>query len=522
MVNEWHVSAPLTSETGAVHPHLAARFAVRAYNGQPRVRIDVTIENNWAFEAAPQNFTYDALVEVNGAPVYTKAAMQHFHHARWRKVFWAGAAPQLHVKHNTAYLIDSKALPNYDRGIVFPETALAGLKTGWTGAKTEPMGVGMANPYMPSTGGRNDIGLLPGWAATYLLSMDKRAWEVTSTTADLAGSWSMHYRDKITDRPVSLANFPYMTVLGRPGDTLNPLTKRYEAFPTCATSTACTKVASHDTSHQPGFSYLPYLVTGDYYHLEELQFWTNYNSFVDNPAYRMHGQGLFKADQVRAQAWSMRTLAQAAYITPDNDSFKSHFTKLLTNNLDYYNTTYSTNPAANVFGVLTNGYSIVYNSATGLAPWMDDFFTAAIGHAAELGFDKANALLAWKAKFPIQRMNDPAACWIDATIYNLKVRDSQTSPLYTSFAQAYKASHTAAFNLLPCASSAMATAMSLKIGEMSGYSATPIGYPSNLQPALAYAATVGGAEGLKAWNQFMLRSVKPNYALGPQFAVVPR
>ena len=63
------------------------------------------------------------------------------------------------------------------------------------------MGVGLANAYMPSTGGREDIGLLPGWAATYLLSMDKRAAEVTLGTGDLAGSWSIHYRDRQTDRP---------------------------------------------------------------------------------------------------------------------------------------------------------------------------------------------------------------------------------------------------------------------------------------------------------------------------------
>jgi hypothetical protein len=48
------------------------------------------------------------------------------------------------------------------------------------------------------------------------------------------------------------------------------------------------------------------------------------------------------------------------------------------------------------------------------------------------------------------------------------------------------------------------------------------GYPSNLQPALAYAADVLGDAGKKAWAQFMARSVKPNYGTGPQFAIVPR
>jgi hypothetical protein len=89
-------------------------------------------------------------------------------------------------------------------------------------------------------------------------------------------------------------------------------------------------------------------------------------------------------------------------------------------------------------------------------------------------------------------------------------------------AEAYTATHTPEFNLLGCASAEMATALKLKIGEMTGYSAAYAGYPSNMQPALAYGAGVTGASGIAAWNVFMKRSVKPNYALGPQFAIVPR
>jgi hypothetical protein len=43
-----------------------------------------------------------------------------------------------------------------------------------------------------------------------------------------------------------------------------------------------------------------------------------------------------------------------------------------------------------------------------------------------------------------------------------------------------------------------------------------------MQPALAYAASVGGEAGRKAWARFMARSVKPDYGEGPQFAIVPR
>ncbi|MEN3277007.1 MAG: hypothetical protein V7631_2797, partial [Massilia sp.] len=262
VANEWHVSAPLTSSDGSVHPHLTARFAIRWYDTLKKARVDVTIENAWAYEPNPQNFTYDAEVMVRGDVVYAKQALNHLHHSRWRKVFWWGDAAPVHVKHNTAYLIASRALPNYDQSVTVNESALANLKSKWTGTAIEPMGIGLALAYMPATGGRNDLGLLPGWAASYLLSMDARAKEVTLGTADLAGSWSMHYRDKNTDRPVSLIDYPYMTIYGAGTDTKNPVTKLQEAFPKCALDASCSSPYRQDTAHQPAFSYLPYLVTG--------------------------------------------------------------------------------------------------------------------------------------------------------------------------------------------------------------------------------------------------------------------
>lgn len=523
VATEWEVSAPLHASSGAEHPHLSARFAIRWYPGVKKARVDVTVENDWAYEPAPQNFTYDASVVVGGQTVYSKAGLTHYHHARWRKLFWYnGTEPQLNVELNTNYLLDSKALPNYDRTLTVAESALAAYQAKWTGAVTEPMNIGLAVAYMPATGGREDIGMLPSWGASYLLTMDKRARMVTMGTADLAGSWSAHYRDKQTGQPISLLDYPYMTVNGNASDTKNPATGKLEAFPTCATTTACTTPYTHDSAHQAAFAYLPYLVTGDYYYLEELQFWAMWNQFSSNPGYRQNVKGLLQQEQVRAQAWSLRTLAEAAYITPDKDRLKSHFTQILNSNLDWYNTTYTDNATANKLGIIVNGYALGYNNGQGMAPWMDDFFTAAVGHTAELGFDKASALLKWKAQFPIARMTAPGACWIDGSIYALNVRDSSTSPFYDTMAQAYQASHTTAFDNLACASSAMATALGLKVGEMTGYSAATAGYPANMQPALAYAADAMGAAGKSAWSVFMNRSVKPDYSTAPQFDIVPR
>jgi hypothetical protein len=521
LVTEWLVSAPLRDDKGAEHPRLSARFAVRWYKALHKARVDVTLENAWAFQPAPRDETYDARVLIGGKEVYAKPGLAHLNQARWRKTFWWGEVPAMHIRHDSAYLIASRALPNYDRSLRISERVLEDLKAKWKGPKTEPMGIGAAVAYMPMTGGRNDIGLLPGWGALYLLSMDKRAKEVTLGTADLAGSWSMHFRDRRTGKSVSLGDYPYMTIVGQESDTRNPKTGKPEAFPPCARD-ACKTPYVHDISHQPSLSYLPYLVTGDFYYLEELEFWATYDVINSNPGYRGNIKGLLSPEQVRGQAWGLRTLGEAAYIAPDGDPLKKEFQRILKNNLDWYNAEYTDNRNANKLGFLANGYAFPYKNGTAMSPWMDDFFTSAIGHLVDLGFEDAGRLLAWKAKFPILRMTAPGACWLGASAYELTVRDTPTSPVYTTMAQVWKVNHAPDVAGLPCDSPELGRALKVKPGEMTGFSSSTEGYPSNLQPALAYAAEVGGAAGREAWRRFMARSVKPDYESSPQFAIVPR
>lgn len=530
LVSESQTKQPLFDDKGLQHPHLCARFGSRVYSNGA-ARLEVVIENDWAYEPDPRNFTYDVRVEFNGQALYEKKGLTHLHHARWRKLFWTGNEPQIHIRHDSAYLIGSKALPNYEP-IEIAEKTLADYDKKWTGAEIEPMQVGpMVGKAMPDTGGRNELGILPGFAASYLLSMDPRAKKVTLGTGDLAGTWSMHYRDKNTDLPVSLIDYPYMTILGTPGDTKNPKTGQREVFPTLVKDKSSTPF-KHDTSHQPSMAYLPYLVTGDYYYLEELQFWATYNVFMSNPGWRKNVQGLVADDQVRGQAWSMRTLGEAAYITPDSHPLKLHFLQILKSNLGYYNATFSGNVKANKLGVLDMKSAHVYaedtddngeaDKKTAVAPWQDDFFTQSIGHLVDLGFEDALPLLQWKSKFPMGRMNDEGFCWMLGANYTMAIRDTETSPVYDNFRKVYVATIGKKIAAMPCGSDELAKALGQKPGDMGGYSSTPIGYPSNMQPALAYAADYCGGPGNKAWARFMSRSIKPNYSLSPQFAIVPR
>jgi hypothetical protein len=558
LVSEWQVSGPLMAN-GTAHPHLSARFAIRSYSLSYSAlpgptRVDVTVENNWAYQPDPKNVTYDAEILINNQPVYSKAALTHFHHARWRKVFWTGSAPKVHPRHDIAYLLGTGALPNYDRSVIPSQTALAKMKTNWDAADSGPMAMPFLNKYMPATGGRPDIGLQHAWAAMYILSMDARAREVTLGMGDLAGSWPVHYRDKNTDEVVSILEYPYVRDQRIGSDSYNPLTKKHEDMPRCTSTEAgaCTTPYSPDTAHQPSLAYLPYLVTGDTYHLEELQFWANWNLVTMNPHYRSLAKGLLKGNQVRGQAWSLRTLGHAAYITPDSHPMKAYFKQVLQHNLDFYNATFA-GGATNQLGFIDNtatGYAVAYGGptgpATGVAPWQDDFFTSVVGHLHEMGFASAKPILDWKARFPIGRMMASGYCWIDGGVYALMVRPSATSSYFTSFADAYQAtmrnndgspmvnSTGARYLDQPCGSQAQADWRTQldkdnkvwrtpwAAGEMTGYATSPTGYPSNMQPALAMAAATGLPNAREAWQRFITRSVKPNYSEQPQFAIVPR
>ena len=503
VVTEWQFTTPMKSDSGEDHPHLMARFYIRAYEDMERIRIAVILENNWTHVPDPQNIEYDLVIRIAGEERFSRQNVTHFHHARWRKLFWWGEKPEVNVRHDSGYLVASRAVPNYDLGLTVPDSTIEEVYDNWRNGvaplsgleRSEIMGPGLTYEYFPATGGRYDIGPFPRWAALYLLSMDPRLKEAMIGTAEQAGSFSIHYRDRVSDRPVTITDYPGISSM-----------YNINYMPSCGN---CDTPYTTDGAHQPSLAYLPYLVTGDYFFLEELQFWSSANMIDSNPGYREEEKGLVHWRQVRGQAWVLRTLARTAYITPDDDEMKDYFTTLVNNNLDWYNDKFTNNPAANRLGINTTGYAFSYSDSTGIAPWQDDHFTWAIGHIAELGFDKAEPLLLWKSTAPIERMIGEGYCWLEGAVYSLIVRDTKSSPIFDSYADVYEKNFGTATD---CPD----------IGDMGGYAESGHGYPATMQTALAVAVDSGAAGGQEAWEQFMRRTVKPDYSTYPNSAILPR
>jgi hypothetical protein len=300
-----------------------------------------------------------------------------------------------------------------------------------------------------------------------------------------AGSYSIHYRDENTGKPISIEDYPDLTL-------------QNDVLPTSDGSNPNTA----DAAHQPSIGFVSYLVTGDYFYLEEMLFWTSWNHLWANPfSYRQGSKGIFGV-QVRGQAWSLRNLGQSAYALPDDHPMKSHLMASVARNLEYNANLYPRNSDANRLGALES-----YDGYTEFKPWMDDFYTWTMGYLVDLGFD-AVEMRDWKAIFPVGRMGTEDYCYIKGAAYRLVVGTSNDdwwpdfSTLYTQ-------------NFDPFESCAPGQ-------EMEGYPDFAAGYPSNLRPALATAVDAGIAGAGEAWNLLITSAVQPDYRDYSNWAVIPR
>ena len=515
LVTEWWVSGPFRGATGKPDPHLSVRFGIRSHGKGRPLRIEVDVENDWTWVPQPMTKFYDAAIRMNGKTVFAKTGMVQPAQTRWRKVFWWNAPADVFVKQDIAYLKKTRIIPNYN-----PDARVSGanvdeLYRAFEKNDREPMGNGIITAYMPTTGGRPDIGPLPAWTVYYLLTMDPRAAEMTMTSADLGGSFPSHYRNIRTGRPTTTEEYPkistHSNLVGKPGNLELPDTGGHEDR------------LVPEAPHEPSLDFIPYVVTGERYYLEELEFWSQWNSWGTAPGYHGFERSLVGWDQIRGQAWSLRTLAQAAYITPDTDPLKGTLLRELKANADWYNASYVNNPDADVFHAANPP-----DHRRGAAPWQDDFLTWAAQYAVQLGFKEWELFAKWKAFFPVQRMINPHYCWILATDYGMRVENDDGS-FIDSWAKAYQINFTKDTkkktidpgNVL-CGSQEMADALGLKAaGEMLGGARSGEGYPSNLQPALAVAVDAGVPGAEQAWNKLQARPVKPKDGIDASWDILP-
>ncbi|WP_147418087.1 hypothetical protein [Salinisphaera sp. Q1T1-3] len=532
LAGEWVVGAPPTDSNGRAHPRLMVFFAVRAYGPAPvtSVRTDTVVENDWAYDVEPSNVSYNAQLITPGQAPFTVDRLTHYRQARWHHVAWWGRydrAPWFAAL-NGRYLQATPAVPRYEQ-VTLDKTMMANVRR-----DCAPMDHCDVNPRMESTGAQSQIGPLPTWSAAYVIHpQDYRAYRWMLANSDALGAYHVHYRQRDTGDVLSVDAHPCATLIG-PAERAKCDVPPHgdDRLPACQGD--CDSPLNPELAHAGAPAYVAYLVTGDWYYAQELSFWADWTVFQSNPGYRNYRAGLFKGEQLRGQAWALRTLGDAAYLLADDDPQKAFFTHVVDENIKWYNASYSDNPAANALGVITNGYAMSYSGPdgtehVGIAPWQASFFTWAAGNLADQGFPGAEHLRRYVARLQIGTLTAPGFCPEMASAYSLKVRPERQAPLYKRFADVYRASFPEMAGA-GCDARTVNAALrqrpdqdgfSFPPGTMAGYPDSDTGFVANLQIGAASAASTGEPAAAEGWRWFMARPVRPDYSRAPQFAILP-
>jgi len=438
-------------------------FHVQFWPTLSQYRVRVIVEQ--ADTTKVQSQTYDVSLSMgNASPstVYTRAAVPHVYATRWTKTFWSGTAPvALNEAHNVGYLASTYALPNYDATITLSGTTASNATSLWAAASKDIYDAGLWTKYMPTTGGRGDIGPTTNYVTFALFSGSSGLWQVARGQADLSGAWPFCFRSgdertfntltsdaglgRFVTKDTHLTQFleggnEYMNFSGTvTGDkfTLGGVPLVNGSLPT-------NNGWSNDAAHQPDPYFAVYITTGDFWYLEQLQFWASWGLFISNPNNQTWGSGRSPADtvitpesQLRGLAWVFRNRARSAYASVDSSAEKNYLTRATEQALrifegrhigsspgglaptsgglgDTIRNWWATNgslPTPNPLRYWTEGSSGSRDNlntgtvATGESPWMYSFIVISLGIGKDLGFG-ASEIFSWISQAWVSVLNE--------------------------------------------------------------------------------------------------------------------
>ncbi|MFN3438999.1 MAG: hypothetical protein ACK41V_14975 [Acidovorax sp.] len=498
VASEFKLAIPFkNASTGETHNFLTARLDTRMFEAGQTTRTNVVIENNWTYKANPRNITYEMAFKVNGSTVHQQPIFTHYHHARWQKVVWTGVEPKVQLRHNMRYFLDSRAVWNYDLSLRVPEATLAAEASSLAQARAEqaaygPMGNALLNPSFGSTGGRPEIGPLPKWTAQYLISQDERARASMMAVADASAAIPIHFRDENTDSPINTITSPNVST------HMNSINLPESADPS---------IWGPDTAHQASYVYVPYLLTGDNFYLDEAMFWATWNVFSMPASYREFDKSLINRQQVRGSAWALRSIGEAYRMLPDNHNMKAYFRTVLDNNLAWYKQNYVTNRLGSPMGAIQHAVGET-------PPWQNDFVGTVMALLAENTEPNAKEAHDWFSQFNVGRfMNDANGfCAARAPGYYWFNADAQGT-YYTTWSQLYARNYASDVGK-PCSS----------ITDIGGYPHMAGGYAAYARGMLGAAAGAqasGAAAAYAKWKT-MTPLMDAELAKEPNWAIVPR
>lgn len=384
-------------------------FDVTAY-ASGEIAIEAQFNNDRAMEAIGGRVDYTMKATMNGAVVREETVSQ-FQYQNWHVAFASGtedggqglgspSSGWLNIRQDIGYWQESGAVPDYDTTIGVSDTLLSNYGR-WVQNDAnwhEPLYSYNIQKQMGAAGGRPDIGLTTQQNAAWLMSQDARAASYALGQAEAGSSAPWSYWDQANGTWLNTDNYPklwadYRAGTGRPGDPTS--TGLTQAPPGSASGWDLT------VSHQPNLSYIPYLMTGERWMLDNLNAQATWSIFFQWGVKNLPDGSIQLVDQtqIRAAAWSLREIAGAAFANPDGSGEKAYFEKITEDNWDYIiaNIPRWTEMQGEAHGWLPGLYQ------DRITPWQQDFFALVAIEAAARGDEKAKIVLDWMSNFLIGR-----------------------------------------------------------------------------------------------------------------------
>jgi hypothetical protein len=419
---------------------MEAVIDVHAFAGG-RAFVEVVIENCRMSTASPvaptaQSYT-NATVSVNGSVIRTQSSTwpggsTHQPFRSWYCSGWVGGDPGIRVTHDTASLMAHPAFFRNEKTSAFnfdstvPE---GGFYT--TSQVSQTYGTDTYVPWafgrhlwngMGQTGGSSPIGHFPQWEARYVQTGNKNVANAVIQSALALMSFPVNYRDSSTNQPPTFAQLSGKSFGGGFPKTGSIPFSNYTPY-------------EWDYAHSPAVGLMAFLCRPS-------------PCFIELSQSVAAFQGMAYSDQLfrlyfetRARAWCFRNLAQATFLTPDGDAWKTSAKTNMAANVARFRT-WETDPEQrlNVHFSYEPGWyrddGAGSNPATfGMALWMHHWLAVESNKAAWLKLlptsDQAqlDAFADWCLAQPVRFINESAAGeWRYCGAYNHNIGTQNGNP----------------------------------------------------------------------------------------------
>ncbi|MHB8388126.1 MAG: hypothetical protein ACYDDA_12275 [Acidiferrobacteraceae bacterium] len=360
----------------------------------------VKVANDYAMGAVGGPVTYSLVIQQGTTTLGSWSGVAQPQYEDWNYII--GTEPDTaNVVHDVAYLESAHAILPYDLTNV-PSAATLAAYTTTAGKLTTPLTDFGITEYMPMTGGRADIGMLPGWAVAYLYNQTHEAWQYVVNAAQSSTGIPWYFYIQSANTWATTDNNPDLWVTN-------------EACPCLTQGAQWNTVGTNsgplgwtpDVAHQPDANYLPYILTGRHEFLENLEGQAAWGVMAAWPSARQSSSAGTAAisdnviflNQLRAAAWTLRTMHEVAWVAPDNSPEQAYFAKVVSDNTGWL---VSQMPMLQKIQGAAYGYMIAdLTYGCCILPWQEDYFAESLYMLAQRGDANALKYLQWAENYYI-------------------------------------------------------------------------------------------------------------------------